>query len=34
MIDPTDFKQGLRRRAAGVSVITTMENGQPRGGAL
>ncbi|SCW93505.1 flavin reductase family protein [Ancylobacter rudongensis] len=31
MIDPTDFKQGMRRLAAGVSVITTMENGQPHG---
>lgn len=31
MIDPTDFKHGMRRLAAGVSVITTLESGQPHG---
>lgn len=31
MIDPVDFKQGMRRLAAGVSVITTLDDGQPHG---
>ncbi|MCK0206736.1 flavin reductase family protein [Starkeya koreensis] len=31
MIDPADFKQGMRRLAAGVSVITTLDEGQPHG---
>ncbi|MCS0502823.1 flavin reductase family protein [Ancylobacter mangrovi] len=31
MIDPAHFKHGMRRLAAGVSVITTCEDGQPHG---
>lgn len=31
MIDPAQFKLGMRRLAAGVSVITTMEDGRPHG---
>ncbi|GLK69639.1 flavin reductase family protein [Hansschlegelia plantiphila] len=31
MIDPTEFKRGMRRLAAGVSVITTIEDGAPQG---
>ncbi len=31
MIDPVQFKLGMRRLAAGVSVITTIEDGVPHG---
>lgn len=31
MIDPVQFKLGMRRLAAGVSVITTVEDGKPQG---
>ncbi|MET0313034.1 MAG: flavin reductase family protein [Hansschlegelia sp.] len=31
MIDPVQFKLGMRRLAAGVSVITTIEEGAPHG---
>lgn len=31
MIEPFHFKQGMRRLAAGVSVITTIDEGQPHG---
>lgn len=31
MIEPSHFKQGMRRLAAGVSVITTIDGGQPHG---
>ncbi|GAB4064095.1 flavin reductase [Ancylobacter sonchi] len=31
MIEPSHFKQGMRRLAAGVSVITTVEDGHPHG---
>jgi flavin reductase len=31
MIDLAEFKQGMRRLAAGVSVVTTMEAGEPHG---
>ncbi|WP_029352328.1 flavin reductase family protein [Bosea sp. 117] len=31
MVDPVQFKQGMRRLAAGVSVITTIDGEQPHG---
>src|SRR3569833_655882 len=31
MIDHSEFKQGMRRLAAGVSVVTTMDGAQPHG---
>lgn len=31
MIDPTQFKQGMRHLAAGVTMITTFDAGQPHG---
>lgn len=31
MTHPELFKQGMRRLAAGVSIVTTMENGSPQG---
>jgi flavin reductase len=31
MTQPEQFKQGMRRLAAGVSIVTTVENGEPYG---